>query len=58
MTFKFDNHGPTEKVGYHWNNNARSYTNIGIAMAAEMPKLLKPKLPSRFRALVVTKVSS
>lgn len=50
MTFKFDNHGPTEKVGYHWNNNARSYTNIGIAMAAEMPKLIKPKLPSRFRA--------
>ena len=49
MTFKFDNDGPTEKVGYHWNNNARSYTNIGIAMATEMPKLAKPKLPSRFR---------
>ena len=51
MTFKFDNDGPTEKVGYHWNNNARSYTNIGIAMAGEMPKLNKPKLPTRFRAL-------
>lgn len=50
MTFKFDNDGPTEKVGYHWNNNARSYNNIGIAMAAEMPKLCKPKLPARFRA--------
>ena len=50
MTFKFDNDGPTEKVGYHWNNNARSYTNIGIAMAAEMPKLKRPKSPARFRA--------
>ena len=50
MTFKFDNDGPTEKVGYHWNNNARSYTNVGIAMAAEMPGLEKPKLPARLRA--------
>ena len=50
MTFKFDNNGVTDKVGYHWNNNARSYTNIGIAMAGEMPKLSRPKSPSRFRA--------
>jgi len=50
MTFKFDKDGPTEKVGYHWNNHARSYTNIGIAMAAEMLKLDKPKLPSRLTA--------
>jgi len=50
MTFKFDNNGVTEKVGYHWNNNARSYTNIGIAMAGEMPKLKRPVQPSRFRA--------
>jgi hypothetical protein len=50
MTFKFDNDGVTEKVGYHWNNNARSYTHIGIAMAAEMRKLKPPKSPARFRA--------
>jgi alpha-galactosidase len=50
MTFKFDNDGVTEKVGYHWNNNARSYSNIGIAMAAEMRKLKRPKSPARFRA--------
>ncbi len=49
MTFKFDNDGVTEKVGYHWNNNARSYTNIGIAMAGEMPKLNRPESPARFR---------
>jgi hypothetical protein len=45
MQFKF-----AERVGYHWNSNARSYTNIGRAMAAEMQKLLKPKLPSRLAA--------
>lgn len=50
MTFKFDNDGVTGKVGYHWNNNARSYTNIGIAMAAEMRKLTRPRSPSRLRA--------
>lgn len=50
MTFKFDNDGVTDKVSYHWNNNARSYTNIGIAMAAEMRKLKQPKSPARFRA--------
>ena len=50
MTFKFDNDGVTEKVGYHWNNNARSYVNIGLAMAAEMRKLERPRSPARFRA--------
>ena len=50
MTFKFDNNGVTDKVGYHWNNNARSYTNIGMAMAGEMPKLKRPTQPARFRA--------
>lgn len=51
MTFKFGKDGkPTEKVDYHWNYSARSYTNIGIAMAAEMTKLKQPKSPARFRA--------
>lgn len=50
MTFKFDDNGVTEKVSYHWNNNARSYVNIGLAMAAEMRKLKQPKSPARFRA--------
>ena len=45
MKFKF-----AEKVGYHWNGNGASYTNIGRAMAAEMQKLLKPKLPARLAA--------
>ena len=39
-----------EKVGYHWNSHAQSYTNMGRAMAAEMKKLVKPKLPSRLAA--------
>ena len=50
LGFKFDKDGPTDKVGYHWNNHARSYTNIGIAMAAEMSRLNKPGLPSRLVA--------
>lgn len=50
MEFKFDKDGPTNKVGYHWNNHARSYTNIGIAMATEMVRLNKPRLPSRLVA--------
>ena len=50
MGFKFDNQGPTDKVGYHWNNHARSYTNIGIAMAAEMAKLNQPTQPARMIA--------
>jgi hypothetical protein len=50
MTFKFNNDGVTDKVGYHWNNNARSYLHIGLAMAGEMPKLKRPATPSRFRA--------
>jgi alpha-galactosidase len=43
-----------EKVGYHWNSNARSYTNMGRAMAREMKKLLKPKRPSRLAAYGTT----
>jgi len=45
MQFKF-----SDKVGYHWNSHARSYMNIGRAMAAEMQKLVKPRLPSRLAA--------
>jgi len=52
MGFKFDKHGqPTDKVGYHWNSNARSYFNIGRAMALEMQKLEEPKLPARLMAV-------
>ena len=52
MEFKFDKDGqPTDKVGYHWNSNARSYLNIGRGIAAEMQKLKEPKLPSRLRAV-------
>ncbi len=50
MGFKFDGDGPADKVGYHWNNHARSYTNIGTAMAAEMSRLNEPKGPSRLVA--------
>ena len=50
MGFKFYTEKSPDKVGYHWNNHARSYVNIGRAMAAEMQKLDKPKLPSRLTA--------
>ncbi|MFT5410979.1 MAG: hypothetical protein ACI9NC_003712 [Verrucomicrobiales bacterium] len=50
MEFKFYTEKSPDKVGYHWNNHARSYTNIGRAMAAEMHKLDKPKQPSRLIA--------
>ena len=50
MEFKFYTEKSPDKVGYHWNNHARSYLNIGRAMAAEMHKLDKPKLPSRLVA--------
>ena len=36
MGFKFYTEKSPDKVGYHWNNHARSYVNIGRAMAAEM----------------------
>lgn len=51
MQFKFYTERSPKKVGYHWNNHAHSYMNIGRAMAAEMQKLAKPKLPSRFAAV-------
>jgi hypothetical protein len=50
MEFKFYTEQSPDKVGYHWNNHARSYVNIGRAMAAEMTKLDKPKQPSRLIA--------
>ena len=50
MGFKFYTEKSPDKVGYHWNNHARSYLNIGRAMAAEMSKLDKPGLPSRLVA--------
>lgn len=46
MGFKFYTDKSPDKVGYHWNYHARSYINIGRAMAAEMSKLNKPVLPS------------
>ena len=50
MEFKFYTEKSPDKVGYHWNNHALSYLNIGRAMAAEMPGLDAPKLPSRLVA--------
>jgi hypothetical protein len=50
MAFKFYTTKSPKSVGYHWNSHARSYFNIGRAMAAEMQKLVKPKLPSRLAA--------
>jgi len=51
MQFKFYTEKSPNKVGYHWNNHAHSYLNIGRAMAAEMQKLSKPTLPSRLAAV-------
>jgi len=51
MVFKFYTEESPTKVGYHWNNHARSYLNIGRAMAAEMQTLSKPTLPSRLAAV-------
>lgn len=50
MKFKFYMEGKPGKVGYHWNNHAHSYLNIGRAMAAEMLQLDKPELPARLIA--------
>ncbi len=50
MQFKFYTEKSPNSVGYHWNNHARSYMNIGLAMAAEMQKLNRPTLPSRLVA--------
>ena len=51
MQFKFYTGTSPNKVGYHWNYHARSYVNIGRAMAAEMQRLAKPTLPSRLAAV-------
>jgi alpha-galactosidase len=50
MAFKFYTENSPDKVGYHWNNHARSYVNIGRAMAAQMTTLNAPKLPARLVA--------
>lgn len=50
MQFKFYTKGSPNGVSYHWNNHARTYMNIGLAMAAEMQKLNRPTLPSRLVA--------
>lgn len=50
MEFKFFEEGKPQKVDYHWNSQAKSYFNIGRAMAAEMRKLDRPKLPSHLVA--------
>ena len=50
MQFKFYTEKAPTSVGYHWNNHAKSYMNIGLAMAAEMQKLNRPTLPSRLVA--------
>jgi hypothetical protein len=50
MEFKFYTEKSPDGVGYHWNSHARSYFNIGRAMAAEMLKLDEPELPSRLTA--------
>lgn len=50
MEFKFYLEGKPQKVDYHWNYHAKSYFNMGRAMAAEMLKLDRPKQPSRLIA--------
>lgn len=50
IQFKFYTEKSPTGVNYHWNRHAASYVNIGRAMAAEMRKLDRPKLPSRFVA--------
>jgi hypothetical protein len=48
--FWFDTKASPSGQGYHWNNNARSYMNIGMSMADEMRKLVEPALPARLAA--------
>lgn len=54
IEFKFYTEKSPDKVGYHWNNHARSYLNIGRAMAAEMQTLDRPAMPSRLAAVGVS----
>lgn len=54
IPFKFYTEKSPDKVGYHWNNHARSYLNIGRAMATEMQTLAGPTLPSRLAAVGTT----
>ena len=55
MEFKFYTNQSPKKVGYHWNNHAHSYLNIGRAMGAEIQKLNRPSLPSRLAAVGTAK---
>jgi hypothetical protein len=50
LQFWFDTKDSPSSQGYHWNNNARSYMNVGMSMAEEMRKLVQPALPSRLTA--------
>jgi hypothetical protein len=50
LQFWFETKDSPSGQGYHWNNNARTYMNIGMSMADEMRKLVKPVLPSRLTA--------
>ena len=36
--------------GYHWNRNAKTYLNIGLAMADEMSTLAPSPCPSNLQA--------
>ena len=40
--------------GYHWNRNAKTYTNIGLAMADAMSVLAPGRCPFRARAIAGT----
>jgi len=50
LQFLFDAENSPAKQEFHWNRNARTHLNLGFAMAAEMPKLKMPALPSRLEA--------
>ncbi len=40
---------PTSE-GFHWNQNAKTYTNIGLAMGDAMSLMLSPRCPFRLQA--------
>ncbi len=42
-------HSPADQ-GYHWNRNARTYVNMGLAMGDAMTTLAPGRCPSRLRA--------
>jgi len=51
MVFKFYTERSPDGVGYHWNNHAHSYLNIGRAMASEIQTLDRPTGPARLAAV-------